>query len=700
LPFASIVGSPVITAVSNRDGQRVTLAPSQTDLLQKAFKITPEPGNTNDGVIDWTFDYQGAAGDLNFIAGRTITVTNTIQVQDQDSNTDTATVTNTLALPPTGIDYRFKQPQSPLLPSDIRKSFSFVGEYLGGNPSLGYLTYQEVKDYIDAGLSIFTIYETAGGTTPAYFTYTQGQQDGSAALKDAENVGQTPGAPIYFAVDFDPGSSLSGIISYFEGINQAFDAAGAAEFSVGVYGGGAVLTTIKDTIDHDTGIHLATYGWLAESPGYTGSRAYTNWNLEQIYDPSLLASATRSSFFPSTTDFSSLSYIARDLTNSSLPSGAWNVQSAITVTNPPPPPGTTAHAVMRDGTTGRYEIYNIGNNTILAGYSLGQVGINWQSVGLGAFNNTVQAGNAALGGFADTVDMVLRDSNSGAFEVYNISANNIINAASLGAVGLNWQFGGFGDFSSRAGETDMILRNSANGALEVYDIANNALVSAYSMGAVGLDWQVAGVGDFSSRPNETDMIMRNANTGALEVYDIANNALMSAYSMGAVGLDWQVAGFGNFSSRANETDMIMRNSNTGALEVYNIANNALMSAYPMGAVGLDWQVVGFGNFSGNADETDMIMRNSSTGALEVYDIANNALTAAYSAGAVGLNWEVGGIAPAAQSASAASMGDSSQVGRLVQAMTGFGGDAAVASGSVSLGDDTSQQTLLTAPQYA
>jgi hypothetical protein len=117
-------------------------------------------------------------------------------------------------------------------------------------------------------------------------------------------------------------------------------------------------------------------------------------------------------------------------------------------------------------------------------------------------------------------------------------------------------------------------------------------MSAYSMGAVGLDWQVAGFGNFSSRANETDMIMRNVNTGALEVYDIANNALMSAYSMGAVGLDWQVVGFGNFGGNANETDMMMRNSNTGALEIYNIANNALTAAYSAGAVGLNWEVGG------------------------------------------------------------------------------------------------------------
>jgi hypothetical protein len=38
---------------------------------------------------------------------------------------------------------------------------------------------------------------------------------------------------------------------------------------------------------------------------------------------------------------------------------------------------------------------------------------------------------------------VLRNVNSGAFEVYDIVGNTLVGAASLGAVGLDWQLGGF-----------------------------------------------------------------------------------------------------------------------------------------------------------------------------------------------------------------------------------------------------------------
>jgi Bacterial Ig-like domain len=57
-----------------------------------------------------------------------------------------------------------------------------------------------------------------------------------------------------------------------------------------------------------------------------------------------------------------------------------------TLTPAPPPLGTTADLILRGANSaptvaGQYEIYDIGNNAILAGYSLGQVGSDWQFAG-------------------------------------------------------------------------------------------------------------------------------------------------------------------------------------------------------------------------------------------------------------------------------------------------------------------------------
>ena len=360
-----------------------------------------------------------------------------------------------------------------------------------------------------------------------------------------------------------------------------------------------------------------------------------------------------------------------------------------TVPNPRPPTGTTADMILRGsnaspGVAGQYEIYDIGNNSLLAAYQLGQVGTDWQFSTLGSFFGS------------DTTDLLLRNSNTGGFEVYDIANNNITGAAFLGTVGMDWQVMGFGNFSSQ-GENDMILRNVNTGGVEVYDIANNQITGAAFMGAVGLNWQFSGVGNFSGR-GESDMLLRNSSTGGLEVYDINSNQITGAAFIGAVGLDWQFSGVGNFSSVPGETDLLLRNVNTGGLEVYDINNNQITSAFSLGTVGLNWQVAGFGPMNG-AGTSDMVLRNVNTGAFEVYDIANNQITTAASLGQVGLDWQLGGFAADPPTASMGSSGSTSQ---LVQAMAAFGGSggAAESLNSAPLGAETSQQPLLTTPQHA
>jgi hypothetical protein len=357
--------------------------------------------------------------------------------------------------------------------------------------------------------------------------------------------------------------------------------------------------------------------------------------------------------------------------------------------NPAPPPGTTADMILRHGSDGVYYIYDIGNNSLLASYKLGQVGTDFRFAGLGGF-----FGN-------DTTDMLLRNT-SGAFYVYDISNNKITGAASLGSVGVDWNVMGFGNFSSFPRETDMMLRRSSDGAMLVYDIRNNQIVGSSYMGTVGLDWQFAGFGNFSSR-GTSDMMLRNVSNGALLVYDINNNHITGAASMGVVGLDWKVLAFGDFSSRPGATDMIMRRSSDGAMLVYDINNNQITSSHFLGRVGSEWQFAGVAP-ARTAGESDLVLRNVNTGQFEVYDIAGNALVGAANLGAVGLDWQLGGFATDLSNAflggSGSQLGSADSTSQLVQAMAGFGGGAADISAAAPIGADTSQQTVLTAPQHA
>jgi len=138
--------------------------------------------------------------------------------------------------------------------------------------------------------------------------------------------------------------------------------------------------------------------------------------------------------------------------------------------------------------------------------------------------------------------MLLRNSDTGGLEVYDITNNQITGAAFIGTIGLNWQFSGVGNFSGVPGEADLLLRNADTGGLEVYDINHNQLTGAAFIGTVGLDWQFAGIAPIHA-PGASDLVLRNVNTGQFEVYDIANNQLTGAASLGFVGLDWQLGGF-------------------------------------------------------------------------------------------------------------------------------------------------------------
>jgi len=55
----------------------------------------------------------------------------------------------------------------------------------------------------------------------------------------------------------------------------------------------------------------------------------------------------------------------------------------------------------------------------------------------------------------------------------------------MGQVGLEWQVASLGPVNG-PGTSDMLMRNSNTGAFEIYDIANNQITSAGPMGQVGL----------------------------------------------------------------------------------------------------------------------------------------------------------------------------------------------------------------------
>jgi hypothetical protein len=113
--------------------------------------------------------------------------------------------------------------------------------------------------------------------------------------------------------------------------------------------------------------------------------------------------------------------------------------------------------------------------------------------------------------------------------------------------------------------------------LQVYNINNNQITGSASIGTVGLDWQFGGVAPISA-PGASDLVLRNVNTGAFQVYNIANNQITGSAPLGTVGLEWQLGGFAPSSP-------------TGAMGSSDAASNAqlvqAMAAFGDGSGGAE-----------------------------------------------------------------------------------------------------------------
>jgi hypothetical protein len=309
------------------------------------------------------------------------------------------------------------------------------------------------------------------------------------------------------------------------------------------------------------------------------------------------------------------------------------------VNNPALLPGTSGVMVLRgtsDPNNDTFVIYDLGNNATLGGFTLGRLPSDSQFVTLGRFND------------GDTSDMLLQT--NGVFQIYDIVNNTITRTASLGPVGDAWQVLGFGGFGGIVGNSDMLLRNTnpaTLGALQVYNISNNAITGSVPMGAIGLEWQFAGVGNFSSSGTASDLLMLRPSDGALQLYDIANNRLGDSFFLGAVGPGWQFSGVGNFSSNPGESDLMLRRTSDGARQIYDIANNRLGDSFALTAVGTEWQFAGVAPIRGAGPASDLVLRRAGDGAFQVYNIANNQQIGTPTLFNPGAQWQLGGFAPAA-----------------------------------------------------
>jgi hypothetical protein len=285
-----------------------------------------------------------------------------------------------------------------------------------------------------------------------------------------------------------------------------------------------------------------------------------------------------------------------------------------------------------------------------------------------------------------TADMILRAPSDGAYRIYNLGSNQVLNGEmnplwppnNIGIPATEWDFAGSAgdaanptavpgavEWNFAKNGLDIFLRNKTSGALAVYNVSANTFVSGAALGSVGPDWKIVGLGYLNTAVfGQADIIMSRANsdnTTTYDIYDTENNQFVAIKEFADLGSNWKAFGIGEYVDfRSFAALMVVRtDSDTGdtnsikknTMEAYAIANDTLVSVSTLGASGLDF--VGFGHFSSQF-ALGMLMRDSTTGELRIYDFSQDPTTGTYSLPSsniiiapnnLGLDWKPVGIAP-------------------------------------------------------
>ena len=160
--------------------------------------------------------------------------------------------------------------------------YTTVGRYLANYP--GSKTNKkiqpgEIATMFRNGLAFWPIYQMANDSI-SEITFASGSQDGSGAHTAAVGYGLPTGSILYFAIDFDATQeqTLSNVIPYFQGVQQALRSAGG-KYRVGVYGSRNVCSLVSI---YGGAVSSMVSGMSTGFSGNLGFPLPNNWALDQI----------------------------------------------------------------------------------------------------------------------------------------------------------------------------------------------------------------------------------------------------------------------------------------------------------------------------------------------------------------------------------------------------------------------------------
>ena len=174
--------------------------------------------------------------------------------------------------------------------------------------------------------------------------------------------------------------------------------------------------------------------------------------------------------------------------------------------------------LWRDSTTGTVAVWFMNGATVASTTSFGALPSTWTIVG------------DANG------DILWRDS-AGDIALWGVQNGQVTSSSGLGTVTSNFVVQGVGDFNGD-GKIDILWRDTNSGALAIWFTNGTQVTSGASVGALASNWSVAQVGDYNGDGKSDILLLDNA--GDLAVWLMNGAAVSSAAGIGNVGPAWQV----------------------------------------------------------------------------------------------------------------------------------------------------------------
>ncbi len=174
--------------------------------------------------------------------------------------------------------------------------------------------------------------------------------------------------------------------------------------------------------------------------------------------------------------------------------------------------------LWRDSNTGTVAAWFMNGAAVASAASFGAVGSNWTIVGDG-------------NGF-----ILWRDT-AGDIALWTMQNGKVSAANGLGNVTSNFVVQGVGDFNGD-GNVDILWRDTNSGALAIWFTFGGPVTSAASVGTLPSNWNVAAVGDYNG-DGQSDILLIDG-AGDLAVWLMNGSTVSSSLGIANVGSTWTV----------------------------------------------------------------------------------------------------------------------------------------------------------------